>query len=107
MMSFCLAVVTVGVLSCIGLHSLLLLLLFTLYLKVKDHSGLSILLVCVYMPSSDIAGHQDTLGALEGFIESYQCDINVIVGDFNVDCSRQSAFTHHLSTLRTSLQWRI
>ena len=72
-------------------------------LKVKDQSGLSILLVCVYMPSSDIADYQDTLGALEGFIESYQCHINVIVGDFNVDFSRQSAFTHHLSTLMTSL----
>ena len=110
-MSFCLAVLTVGVLSCIGLYSLLLLLLFTLYnisnrfcaLKVKDQSGLGILLVCVYMPSSDIADYQDTLGALEGFIESYQCDINVIVGDFNVGFSRQSAFTHHLSTLMTSL----
>ena len=72
-------------------------------LKVKDQSGLSILLVCVYMPSSDIADYQDTLGALEGFIESYQCDINVIVGNFNADFSRQSAFTHHLSTLMTSL----
>ena len=71
-------------------------------LKVKDQLGLSILLVCVYMPSSDIADYQGTLGALEGFIESYQCDINVILGDFNVDFSRQSAFTHHLSTLMTS-----
>ena len=53
------------------------------------------------MHSSDIADYQDTLGALEGFIESYQCDINVTVGDFNVDFSRQSAFTH--STLMTSL----
>ena len=67
-------------------------------LKVKDQSGLTTLLVCVYMPSSDIADYQDTLGALEGFIEWYQCDINIIVGDFNVDFSSQSAFTHHLST---------
>ena len=44
-------------------------------LKVKDQSGLSVLLVCVYMPSSDIADYLDTLGALEGFIESYQCDV--------------------------------
>ena len=43
-------------------------------LKVKDQSGLSILLVCVYMPSSDIADYQ-ALSALEGYIESYQCDI--------------------------------
>ena len=56
-------------------------------LKVKDQSWLSFLLVYVCMPSSDIVDYQDTLGALEGFIESYQCDINVIVGDFNVDFS--------------------
>ena len=89
MMSFCLAVLTMGVLSCIGLHSLhsSITPLHSISnrfcaLKVKDQSGLSILLVCVY--SSDIADYQDTLGALEGFIESYQCDINVTVGDFNV-----------------------
>ena len=52
------------------------------------------------MSPSDIANYQDTLGALEGFIESYQCDIDVIVGNF----SRQSSFTRHLSTLMTSLE---
>ena len=44
-----------------------------------------------------------TLGALEVFIESYRRDINVVVGDINVDFSRQSAFTYNLSTLMTSL----
>ena len=53
MMSFCLAVLMVGVLSCIGLHSLLQLLLPLsnrfCALKVKDQSGKHPLGMCVHV----------------------------------------------------------
>ena len=72
-------------------------------LKIQDNSGTSILLVNVYMPSqSSPSDYLDTLGVLEGFIESYQCDVSVIVGDFNVDFSRDNASANYLSTFMAS-----
>ena len=52
-------------------------------------SGLSMLLVCVYMPSSSspssLSEYLNTLGELDGFIHSYHSDVVVIVGEFNVN----------------------
>ena len=38
--------------------------------------------------SSYFSEYLQTLGELEGFIESQHCDINILVGDFNVDFDR-------------------
>ena len=60
--------------------------------RLSDSSGLSYLLVCVYMPtyydSDSCCLYLNTLGELEGFIASHSCDVNIIVGDFNVDFDR-------------------
>ena len=59
------------------------------------------------MPSSCqpsfLCNYLDILGAIEGFVDSHQCDVIVIVGDFNVDFSRDSAFVHLLSSFMSSL----
>ena len=43
----------------------------------------------MYMPatcfSSYYSDYLQTLGELEGFIESQQCDVKMFVGDFNVN----------------------
>ena len=61
-------------------------------IKLCDMSGLSVLLVNVYLPSESVAScfaeYLNTLGELEGFIESQQCDYTLIAGDFNVDFAR-------------------
>ena len=55
-------------------------------LKLQDKSGFSVLLINVYMPSSCqpsfLCNYLDILGAIEGFVDSHQCDVIVIVGDF-------------------------
>ena len=60
--------------------------------RVCDSSGLSYLFVSVYMPTyytpDSCYSYLNTLGELEGFITSHACDVNVIVGDFNVDFDR-------------------
>ena len=57
--------------------------------KFCDSSGLSFLLVSIYMPSvstpSSNSNYLNVLGELEGFVDSQCCDVNIIVGDFNVD----------------------
>ena len=61
-------------------------------IKLCDISGSSILLVNVYLPSGSVVScfseYLNTLGELEGFIESQQCDYTLIAGDFNVDFVR-------------------
>ena len=56
--------------------------------RLQELSGLSVLFVCVYLPSesamSCYSDYLDTLGELGSFIESQQCD-HTVVGDFNVD----------------------
>ena len=42
-------------------------------------------------------------GAIEGFVDSHQCDVIVIVGDFNMDFSRDSASVHLLCSFMSSL----
>ena len=56
-------------------------------IKIHDSSGLSLLLVSVYMPSEigSLNEYLSTLGELEGFIDSHPCDNTFLVGDFNVD----------------------
>ena len=60
--------------------------------KLTDSSGTSFSLICVYMPaeshSSSSGEYLNTLGEVEGFIDSLQCDNNIIVGDFNADFDR-------------------
>ena len=55
--------------------------------KLTDSSGTSFSLICLYMPaeshSSSSGEYLNTLGEVEGFIDSLQCDNNIIVGDFN------------------------
>ena len=68
--------------------------------KFNCSSGLSMLLVCVYMPSSSspssFSEYLNTLGELDGFIHSYHSDVVVIVGDFNVDFDRCCQLTNLL-----------
>ena len=50
-------------------------------IKLYDSSGLSVLIVCVYMPGvhnkdSNVA-YLDVLGELEGFVDSTHCDVFV------------------------------
>ena len=40
-----------------------------------------------YHPSS-FSEYLNTLGELDEFINSQQCDVNLLVGDFNVDFDR-------------------
>lgn len=56
-------------------------------IKIIDSSGSSVLLVSVYMPHrlSSFDDYLIILGELEGFMDSQQCDRNILVGDFNVD----------------------
>ena len=60
--------------------------------KLTDSSGTSFSLICVYMPaeshSSSSGEYLNTLGEVEGFIDSLHCDNNIIVGDFNDDFDR-------------------
>ena len=60
--------------------------------KLTDSSGTSFSLICVYMPaeshSSSSGEYLNTLGEVEGFIDSLQCDNNIIVGDFNAHFDR-------------------
>ena len=77
--------------------------------KILDPSGLSFLLACVYIPaeyqSSSFADYLNTLGELEGFLDSHQCDVNILVGDFNVDFDRQSPLTGLLVDFMKSLDF--
>ena len=69
--------------------------------KLCDSSGLSFLIVCVYMPaqcsSTSTDEYLNTLGELEGFISTQQCDVNIIIGDFNVDFDRGGSLARLLS----------
>ena len=69
--------------------------------RFRDSTGLSMLLICVYMPSSSSSSlfneYLNTLGELDDFIHSNQSDVVVIVGDFNVDFDRCNQITSLLS----------
>ena len=61
-------------------------------LKLLDLSGSTTLMISVYMPAecapSHFSDYLNTLGEIEGFIDSQQCDNIVLAGDFNVDFDR-------------------
>ena len=75
--------------------------------KFCDSSGLSFLLVSVYMPSvstpSSNSNYLNVLGELEGFVDSQCCDVNIIVGDFNVDFDRGGAQAELLNDFAAEL----
>ena len=75
--------------------------------KFCDTSGLSFLLVSVYMPSvstpSSNSNYLNVLGELEGFVDSQCCDVNIIVGDFNVDFDRGGAQADMLNDFAAEL----
>ena len=48
------------------------------------------------MSSSSFVDYLHTLGELQGFLESQQCDVNILVGDLNVDFDRCSSLTRLL-----------
>ena len=68
--------------------------------KVLNSSGLSHLLISLYMPAachtSSFVDYLNTLGELQGFLESQQCDVNILVSDFNVDFDCCSSLTRLL-----------
>ena len=49
--------------------------------KFCDSSGLSFLLVSIYMPSvsTPSSNYLNVLGELEGFVESQCCDVNIVI----------------------------
>ena len=60
-------------------------------IKLCDSVGTSFLLICVYLPTdfqSFFTDYLNTLGELEGFIDSQSFDHILISGDFNVDFDR-------------------
>ena len=65
--------------------------------RLIDFCGVSYLLVCVYMPSDlhllAYCDYIQILGELEVFISIHNCDVNVIVDDFNVDFDRDVRLT--------------
>ena len=76
-------------------------------IRLCDSSGLSYLLVSVYMPTyydpSCVNVYLNVLGELEGFIASQGCDVNIIAGDFNVDFDRGGQFAKLLKDFMTGL----
>ena len=66
-------------------------------IKILDSTGLSFLLICAYMPaechSSSFGDYLNTLGELKGCLATHQCDVNILVGDFNADFDRCSPST--------------
>ena len=67
------------------------------FCAVKFCADVSMLLICVYMPSSSCSSlfneYLNTLGELDGFIHSHPCDVVIIVGDFNIDFDRRNHVT--------------
>ena len=57
-------------------------------IKLCDISGSSILLLPSKSVASSFSEYLNTLGELEGFIESQQCDYTLNAGYFNVDFVR-------------------
>ena len=73
----------------------------------RDHSGSSVLLICVYLPANygSPGSYNDyliALGELEGYIDRHNFDHLLIAGDFNVDFNRDSNL-HHLRSFITDL----
>ena len=54
---------------------------------------LSLWFVCICLLSCIHFALLSTIGELEGFLEFHKCDVNLLVGDFNVDFSRGGSLT--------------
>ena len=71
--------------------------------KILESTGLSLLMVSLHIPAdcapSAFNEYLNTLGELEGFLESQQCDISILVCDFNVDFDRGGALGTSLTDL--------
>ena len=67
------------------------------FCAVKFCACVSMLIICVYMPSSSCSSlfneYLNTLDELDGFIHSHPCDVVIIVGDFNIDFDRCNCVT--------------
>ena len=76
-------------------------------IKILDSTVLSLLMVSLYMPSectpSAFNEYLNTLGELEGFLESQQCDVSILVGDFNVDFDRGGSLAKLLADFLSEL----
>ena len=76
-------------------------------IKLCDSSGLSVLIICVYIPGEHNQNPSDaylsTLGELEGFIDSHKLDVCLVIGDFNVDFNRDSCLKELLLDFMASL----
>ena len=77
--------------------------------KVIDSNGSSILMISLYMPSECrhslyyFTEYLNTLGELEGLIETEKCDVNMLIGDFNVDFCRDRCLSRLLLDFMSEL----
>ena len=73
-------------------------------IKVIDSNGSSILMISLYMPSechqSYFTEYLNTLGELE---ETEKCDVNMLIGDFNVDFCRDGCLSRLLLDFMSEL----
>ena len=69
---------------CLSSHLLILALIGFVPLNC-DSSGLSVLIICVYIPGEHNQNpHLSTLGELEDFIDSHESDVCLVIGGFNI-----------------------
>ena len=72
----------------------ILVLIVFCHIKLCDLTGVSYLLISVYMPTdcgpASYDDYLNTLGELEGFIDSPNCNFVIVVGDLNVDFDREN-----------------
>ena len=68
--------------------------------KLHDSFGSSVLVVFVYTPAQSHSfcfdDYLGRIGELEGLLEFHKWDVNLLVGDFNVDFSRAGGVTQLL-----------
>lgn len=77
-------------------------------IKFKDSSGLLFLMVSIYMSAESTLSFTDylnTLGELEGFVNSHNCDGMFLIGDFNVDFDCSRMYNTLLSDFMTEWPW--
>ena len=76
-------------------------------IKLCDSDGLSSLLISVYMPGlhshSPAIDYLNILSEISGFIDSCRCDVNIIVGDFNIDFDRRGLLCDLLTTFMSDM----
>ena len=53
--------------------------------------------------SSSFNGYLNTLGELEGFMDSHKCDRSILAGDFNVDFNRGGSLADLLTDFVSEL----